>query len=59
MHNYSYDQEHFKVMDYAYLQLWIRTFQSYDYRAFQILWFIHEYSFEWKDDLKFKICTWL
>jgi hypothetical protein len=59
MHNYSYDQEHFKVMDIAYLQLWIRAFQSYDYRAFQSLWFIHEYNFEWKEDLKFKFCTWL
>jgi hypothetical protein len=25
-------------MDYAYLQLWIRAFQSYDYKAFQSLW---------------------
>jgi hypothetical protein len=38
-------------MDYTYLQLWIRVFQSYDYRAFQGLWFIHGYNFEWKDDL--------
>jgi len=46
-------------MIHAYLQLWIKEFQSYDYRAFQSLWFTHEYSFEWKDDLKFKACTWL
>jgi hypothetical protein len=39
-------------MDYAYLQLWIRAFQSCDYRVFQSLWFTHECSFEWKDDLK-------
>jgi hypothetical protein len=52
-HNYSYDQEHYKVMVYAYLKLWIRAFQGYDYRAFQRLWFLHEYSFELKDDLKF------
>jgi hypothetical protein len=29
MHNYSYDQEHCKVMVYAYLKLWIRVFQGY------------------------------
>jgi hypothetical protein len=46
-----------KLVDYAYLQLWIRAFQSYDYIAFQSLWFRHEYSFEWKEDPKYKFCT--
>jgi hypothetical protein len=44
MHTYSYDQKHCKLMVYAYLKLWISAFQGYDYRAFQSLWFLHEYS---------------
>jgi hypothetical protein len=53
MHNYRYDQKHFKVMNYAYLQWWKREhLKVMTIEHSKVYDSIHEYSFERKDNLK-------
>jgi len=37
MHNYNYDEKHFKVMNYAYLQLCIEHSRVYDLHMIIVL----------------------
>jgi len=53
MHNYGYDQRHFKVMNYAYLQWWKREhLKVMTIEHSKVYDSIHEYSFERKENLK-------
>jgi hypothetical protein len=61
MHNYRYDQRHFKVMNYAYLQWWKREhLKVMTIEHSKVYDSIHEYSYEsgsYSFEIKFTVIT--